>query len=315
VTERLPAAREHARRVAELVTEPDTFAAELRTGLEDLADPHYAAAHEWVAPGSTGVIGVRQPLLRPFMAAVRRALRGASPAIALYLGDRLSREPFHEARLLALVALEGSLAADPERTWQLIRRVSRGARDWVTVDTLANLVAAGILLEHYRWAELEQLVYSPTRWERRLVGSTVAQLAFRVPRGQREALRQTVGLTLIESLIGDDEPDVQKALAWALRSWRLVDAPGVEALLRREAATAVAHEDGHRAWVVRDALTGSPAPGYAAELRTALAGLRKRPGAPATSRAREVADAFAGSGMPTADELPEPPLTAAEARP
>ena len=38
--------------------------------------------------------------------------------------------------------------------------------------------AAASSAEPYRWAELEQLVYSPSRWERRLVGSTVATIPF-----------------------------------------------------------------------------------------------------------------------------------------
>ena len=85
-------------------------------------------------------------------------------------------------RLFSHVALRRSLAGDPERSWQVIRRLARRASDWVSVDSLADLTARGILLEPYRWAELEQLVYSPHKWERRLVGSTLAELPFRLRR-------------------------------------------------------------------------------------------------------------------------------------
>jgi 3-methyladenine DNA glycosylase AlkD len=314
VAEHLPAARAAAQRLSDHVTEPEVFAAELRAALEPLADAEYAAAQDIVAPGATGVIGVRQPLLRPFASMIRRSLRGASPTIGLYLADRLARDDAHEVRLLALPALERSLERDPERTWQLIRRIGRRAADWITVDSLAILVAAGILHERYRWAELEQLVYSPHKWERRLIGSTLAQLPHALPRDQRRALVSSPGLMLIESLIGDADEDVQKSLSWALRSWREVDPEGVEALLRQEAHVAAGTDDGHRAWVVRDALTGTPAAPYAAELRDALEGVRRHPGTPSTSRAHEVSVAFAGGGLPTADRLPEPPLSVPGAR-
>ena len=55
------------------------------------------------------------------------------------------------------------------------------ADDWITVDTLAHPFGKGILAEAYRWAELEQLTVSPSRWERRLVGSTIATMPFVEP--------------------------------------------------------------------------------------------------------------------------------------
>ena len=44
----------------------------------------------------------------------------------------------------------------------------------------------GIAREPYRWAELEQLVYSPSRWERRLVGSTIATMTHAGRRARRD---------------------------------------------------------------------------------------------------------------------------------
>ena len=76
----------------------------------------------------------------------------------------------------------------------------------------------------------------------------------------------------------------------------VVDHDATIAFLRREAATAARDDDGHRAWVVRDALEKLP-PEEAAELRTAAVGIRKRPGAPSTSRASATAAAFAGLGV------------------
>jgi hypothetical protein len=105
--------------------------------------------------------------------------------------------------------------------------------------------------------------------------------------------------------MGDAEPDVQKALAWAYRSLAAVDLDATTLALRNETARAVETADGHRAWVIRDALPKLE-PAVAAELRLALAGIRKRPGAASTSDASATAARFGGLPDPTAH--PEPPL-------
>ena len=301
VQARLPEARDLGGRLVELIEDPEAFVAALATGLERLADPAYRDAQAFVAPGADPAIGVRRPLLDAVAAPVRRALADRSPPVALYLAERLARTDQHEVRGFALVALERSLPEDAERSWQLIRRLARAARDWIAVDTLAHLVAQGILREPRRWAEVEQLVYSPDRWERRLAAAAVAVMPFEVRTGHRTRLVSHPGLTVVESLMGDREPDVQKALSWALRSWREVDPAGVEALLERETQLAVTTQDGHRAWVVRDAHTGrGSSPALAEHARARLAHVRRRPGSPGTSAASTaVATFLAGRGMNT----------------
>ena len=290
--------------LADLINEPDAFAEALRTGLDALADPEYHAGQQTVAPGLGPTLGIRWPLL----AAVTRSFRGAtrrdSPTALLFLADRLFREDYLEARWFAFALLERTLQDDPERTWQLLRRGAREAGDWITVDDLAHPYGAGIAAEPYRWAELEQLVFSPSRWERRLVGSTIATMTH----GNRTARRPEVverALPLLGQLIGDDEPDVQKALAWAYRSLARLDRERTTAALRDEADRAVASDDGHRAWVIRDALAKLD-PAEADELKTRLAGIRRRPGAPSTSMAAELAARF--GGLPDPAVHPEPPL-------
>ena len=311
VAEHGAAAEALGRSLADLVTEGDRFVLVLERGLHRLADPAYRDAQAWVVPGATGVVGVRSPLLQAVERPVTRALREASPAISIYLADTCSRHEAFEVRLFTLSALRRSLREDPERTWQIIRRLARRASDWVSVDSLADVVARGLLLEPFRWAEIELLVYSPHRWERRLVGSTIAELPFRLPAAERSDLRLRPALEIIGSMIGEADPDVQKALSWALRSWREVDGDGVAALLRREAETAVRTDDGARAWVVRDALTGRSADAdLAAELKPRLVGIRRRPGAPDTSLAHATASAFFVHAMPDPVEMAEAPLDA-----
>jgi 3-methyladenine DNA glycosylase AlkD len=305
VADRRSVAEQLGRDLGDLVPDPDEFAATLRTGLAALADPEYLEGQRRIAPGLGPTIGVRWPLL----AAVGRGLRGATrrdaPTALLFVADRLFQEEPLEPRWLAFGILERIVMREPERAWQLLRRGAREAHDWITVDTLAHAYGRGILSEPYRWAELEQLVYSPSRWERRLVGSTIATIPFidrRLGRAPSVAAR---GLALVEQLIGDAEPDVQRALSWALRSLVLVDPDAVTALAEREAGVAVAEDDGHRAWVVRDTLPKLD-PARARDLRRRLSAVRKRPGAGPTSNAAATATRFADLALGTA--ISEPPL-------
>ena len=233
-----------------------------------LADPEYLAGQQRVAPGIGAVHGVRWPLLAAVQRGFRNALDGRSPATPLlFIADRLFREPELEARWFAFGLLERTLDTETERTWQLLRRAAREAGDWITVDSLAHPYGKGIAAEPYRWAELEQLVYSPSRWERRLVGSTIATMTHVDRRARpRSRGRRATPCRCSAALMGDAEPDVQKALSWAYRSLTVVDRPATEAALRAETERAAATDDGHRAWVIRDTLTKLD-PATADELR------------------------------------------------
>jgi 3-methyladenine DNA glycosylase AlkD len=306
VAERRPVAEALGVRLADHLHDPDAFAAALRDGLADLADPEYLAGQRHVAPGIGVIYGVRWPLLAAVIRGFRTETRHDRPTSLLFVADRLFREPHLEARWFAFALLERTLVADPERTWQLLRRGAREAADWITVDTLAHGYAAGIGAEPYRWAELEQLAFSPSRWERRLVGSTIATMTHGRRRAGRDPAVVVHGLALLEQLMGDAEPDVQKALAWAYRSLAQVDRDATTTALRAQADLAASTDDGLRAWVVRDALVKLD-PAVADALRARLAGIRRRPGAASTSTAAETARRFGGTPDPRLH--PEPPLT------
>jgi len=297
VAERLPQARGLGDALAELIDYPEEFVSALRDGLRQLADEPYQREQERVNPDSGAVFGVRQPLLAAVMRQLRRPLLETSPALALNLAERLAAEEEREFVFFAHEALGRVLPTDPERAWQLMRRPARQAHDWIRVDTLAPLYARGILAEYVRWAEVEQLVFSASEWERRMVGATVASMPFELPAARRHELVRTPALELIRSLIGDASETVRKSLSWALRSWREVDPRGVDELLRVESNRAAQNNDGNRAWVIRDAMkeqrTPVPAP-LAAQIRAALAGVRRAPGTASTSEAAEIAAKFRG---------------------
>jgi 3-methyladenine DNA glycosylase AlkD len=305
VADHKPAAEALGARLAEEIHDPEAFATHLQEGLAGLADPAYLEGQQFVAPGIGTTHGVRWPLI----AAVNRGFKAATkrdrPTPLLFVADRLFKEPHLEARWFAFALLERTLQGDPERTWQLLRRAAREAGDWITIDDLAHPYGVGIAAEPYRWAELEQLVYSPSRWERRLVAATIATMTHgnrRTGRGPEVVERS---LPLLEQLMGDAEPDVQKALSWAYRSLAQIDREATTAALRAQADIAARTDDGHRAWVIRDALSKLD-PGDAEALKERLAGIRRRPGAPSTSQAAAMSERF--GGMPDPSHHPEPPL-------
>jgi 3-methyladenine DNA glycosylase AlkD len=292
----MPLAVAIGREAGEQVDEPTRLAATVHAGLERLADPEYHEGMHWVAPGLGTTIGVRQPLLDAVSRGLRGALRRDRASTVLDVADALLRHEPLEMHWLAYDLLERAIVDEPERTWQRVRAEASAAAEWVTVDSLAHVAGRGILAEPYRWAELEQLVYSPSRWERRLVGSTIATIPHVDRQSGRDPQVAARALPILGELMGDADPDVQKALSWALRSMSEVDHDAIIDWLRREAATARRDDDGHRAWVVRDALEKLPA-GEAAEIRAAVGGIRKRPGAPSTSRAAATARAFVDMGV------------------
>lgn len=309
VASRLPAARALGRRLGARLTDPEGFERLLARGLRQLADPGHQATQARRAPGARGLLGVRQPLLAAIARQVGRRLDGASPALALYLADRLTRSADHEARLLAVPILGHSLRADPERSWQLVRRIGRAASEPMTVDALAGLVATGVQAEPYRWAELEQLAYATSPWERRLVGSALARLAQPLPHDEGRALAIETdaprSLSLCRQLMGDPEAGVQEALARALRTWSRVAPAAAGRFVEAETEIAVATGDGNRAWVLRAAGAGLDAR-LGAQIRIRLRGLRRAPQGPDTSAAAAAVAAFAAGGF----RLPDPGLQA-----
>ena len=273
-------------RLAALTGDPVRFERELEDGLHALADPLVPDGIRAVTPGLGPVIGVRLPLLS---SAHRRFVRGTRQVPEARIRDCIEPLLGHqmaEVQWFGMWSFERLLAAEPTRTWSLIRRAARAAHEWITVDTLAHPCGAGILRDPARWSELERLAGSESRWERRLVGSTVATMPFVKLPGARgpEVVRR--GLAMAGRLMGDPEPDVQKALSWALRNLAALDGPAVVALVDAGAEIARSAGDGNRAWVIRDCLSKLPA-SDAARLRAELQGVRRGPrGSSALAAAR-----------------------------
>jgi 3-methyladenine DNA glycosylase AlkD len=283
--------------LADLTEEPEVLLVALREGLGRLADPVYTNMAERVSPATAAPFAVRGPLVAMVQRPLEKALQEGSSISALRLAQRLIQSDDRDLRLFALPCLRRALEPDPEQTWQLLRRMGRIANDWIEVDSLADIWSRGVLAEQFRWAELEQLLYSEHTFERRLVAATLATIPHRVPTSRRDELRPAAverALEMVRLLMGDAQVMVQKALSWAIREWARVDADRTLDLLQRETAIAVRETDGARAWVVRDSLPNLP-PAAAEELRAQLTSIRRDRNAPSTSIASGLAANFAAA--------------------
>jgi 3-methyladenine DNA glycosylase AlkD len=297
VAEHLAAATALGNSLVDLVFDTDAFVAAIGEGFKTIADPLAIDGIRSVTPGLGPVLGVRLPLMNAAQKSFERGTRKTPTSLLVDAMDHLLRQETREIRWFGMWNLGRLLPTDPERTWQLLRRAAREADEWISVDTLAHPYGEGILRDAHRWSELEQLVYSKSRWERRLVGSTIATIPHvRGVAGGRERPAIEHSLALLGQLIGDDEPDVQKALSWALRTLADLDVAATTRFIEAETRTARLTGDGHRAWVVRDSVSKLP-PETATRLKADLDGIRRRPGAPATSRAAAAVAQFAAAGI------------------
>ncbi len=282
-------------RLADLIDQPSEYLAVLRTGLTELGEPSYLEMVTRACPQTPARYLVRGELSEALARPIKRALREGSSISALQLAHTLAAADHRDLRLQANEPLRRALPEDPEMGWQIMRRLGRAAEDWIATDSLADLWSRGILAEDFRWAELEQLLYSQRLYERRLVPATLATLPHRVPVARRAGLRTEAlprALELIRLLMGDAEVMVQKALSWAIREWTPIDQDACAAFLRAETAIAAEDRDGARAWVIRDSLSKQP-PELIDEIRSRLEGIRRQASAPSTSIASSQAAAFA----------------------
>ena len=269
--------------LAGLVDKPDEFLAAIEGGFSRLCDPVVVDGQHRIAPGLGDSMGVRLPLMDAAYKAFKRDTKGISAGPLLDVVERQIDHRYMEIRWFGMLDMERLVAADADRTWNLMRRAASQASDWITVDTLAHPYATGILREPRRWSDLQAFTHAPSRWERRLVGSTIATLPHVKHAGSRDKGVASRGLMLIGLLMGDPEPDVQKALSWALRSLAAIDLAAVITFLDVETATARKTGDGERAWVIRDTLAKLPDENAAA-FRAQLDGIRRRPAGQGAAR-------------------------------
>ena len=196
-----------------------------------------------VAPGIGPVLGVRQPLLH---AVSRRPARRDPPRphrrALLDVAGHLVREPPLELHWLAFGLLERTIAERPGA--HLAARAGGGPdgreldHAWTPLRTSRRAGSSPSRTAGRSWSS------SSTR---RRAGSAASPAPPSPPSRTRTGppaappRSPAAASRIVGDLIGDPEPDVQKALSWALRSLAVVDLPATAAFLRAEARTAARH--------------------------------------------------------------------------
>ena len=296
VAEHLAAATALGDSLADLVFDTDAFVAAIGDGFKTIADPLAVDGIRSVTPGLGPVLGVRLPLMDAAQKAFKRSTRKTPTSLLVDAMDHLLRQETREIRWFGMWNLARLLPTDPERTWQLLRRAAREADEWISVDTLAHPYGEGILRDAHRWSELEQLVYSPSRWERRLVGSTIATIphVHGAAGGRDRPVDRARPGSSVNSSATTSRTSRRPCRGHCARSptWTLPRRPA-SSKPRREQLDSPATGIGPGS-------SGTPSPSCPAEtatrLKADLDGIRRRPGAPATSRAAAAVAQFVAAG-------------------
>ncbi|NLG33965.1 MAG: DNA alkylation repair protein [Lentisphaerae bacterium] len=160
-----------------------------------------------------------------------RAVLARHPAISLPAAGELLDSPYHEARLLAVLALvrayDRGAAAERRRIFDFYLAHAGRVNNWDLVDLSAPGIAGRHLPPGGGRRVLARLAKSPVLWERRI--AMVATLAH-IRQGD---LSNTFWLA--ERLLEDREDLMHKAAGWMLREAGKRDEAALEAFLARHA--------------------------------------------------------------------------------
>jgi 3-methyladenine DNA glycosylase AlkD len=122
--------------------------------------------------------------------------------------QELLHSPFHEERLLALLALSRRMRFSAEEVYQLYCLNTAFVNNWDLVDSSAAPIVGKYLLKRSR-EQLYEWTRSESLWERRI--SIIATFAF---------LRKgdfSDSLSICQQLLGDPHDLIHKACGWVLR--------------------------------------------------------------------------------------------------
>ena len=177
--------------------------------LGNASDARFLQGFFRTGPGEYGegdrFLGVRLPPLR----ALARELRGA-PLDAI---EKLLHEPWHEARLLALIVLgdayQRGTPAERDAIYRLYMRSTAYVNNWDLVDSSAHRIVGPHLDGAKRRTTLRRLAKSKLLWERRI--AAIATMHY-IKSGAVDD-----SLAVAELLLHDEHDLIHKAVGWMLR--------------------------------------------------------------------------------------------------
>ena len=176
------------------------------------ADAQFLQGFFRTGPGEYGegdrFLGIRVPVLRRLLP----QLDGLPDAEL----DALLHAAWHEARLLALLALVRrygrGTSAEQQRIYRLYLQRTERINNWDLVDSSAPYIVGAHLAERSR-APLHRLARSRSLWERRIA---IVATAWFIRQGETSET-----LAIAARLLHDDHDLIHKAVGWMLReAWK-----------------------------------------------------------------------------------------------
>jgi 3-methyladenine DNA glycosylase AlkD len=190
----------------------------MTAALADRVDPSYEWGMRRTVPSEQPAHAVRVPEVRRLAATWAREHRGLSAEEVTALAQALWDVGWREERLLAINILNRRKAAMESLPWSTIVAWSAAIDNWEHVDNLAGLTGRMLVTRPQLLDDLLRLAESEHVWQRRLAVVTLIEAA----RDDPAWLPQLE--TLAEQLRGDRGPTMRKALDWARRTVRKVEA-------------------------------------------------------------------------------------------
>ncbi|HXH22640.1 MAG TPA: DNA alkylation repair protein [Dehalococcoidia bacterium] len=192
----------------------------LTAALKGRADPSYEWGMRRTVPSQQPAHAVRVPEVRRVAAAWAREHRSLPAGAFTALAQALWDTGWREERLLAVYLLSRRKAVMETLPWDTIEAWAAGIDNWEHVDNLAGLTGRMLVTRPELIDRVMALAASDHVWKRRLAIVTLIEAARDDP-AWLPHLR-----AVAEGLRGDRGPTMRKALDWARRAAKKVEAKG-----------------------------------------------------------------------------------------
>jgi 3-methyladenine DNA glycosylase AlkD len=195
--------------------------AAITAALEARRDPAYEAGMRRTVPSALPAHATRVPAIRKVATEWTRAHKLAGGEELIALCEALWATGWREEMLVAVMLLSRSKEAMELVAWEVIERWSGQIENWELVDNLAGGVTGPLLRERPSLRkEVASLAGSAHSWQRRLAVVTLIEATRKDPSWAPELQG------LAAKLRSDRGPTMRKAVAWALKTLRDLEANG-----------------------------------------------------------------------------------------
>jgi len=164
----------------------------------------------------------------------------------LPLAERLWTAYGREGRLVASTMLGPMELAAPEKVMLVIEEMARTCATWEDCDQLAMRALEPVVRkepEQYL-STMQHWIEDPNKWVRRAGITVVARLPMKLSECTETCL------SMVEPALGDDDPDVRRAVSFAIRMGARGEPEAVVDFIKRQAH----RTDAASIWVLCDAM-------------------------------------------------------------